>query len=149
KHSIELVNAEFERVGRYEGGVSLLMIDIDHFKKINDEHGHPAGDAVLREVARVLKDTLRGVDALGRYGGEEFMAILPHTTHEEALQTGERLRKAIGEHSFRAGDRELSATVSVGVASYPTPAVDSPNALIREADKALYRAKQAGRNRVA
>jgi two-component system cell cycle response regulator len=149
KHSIELVNAEFERVGRYEGGVSLLMVDIDHFKKINDEHGHPAGDAVLREVARVLKDTLRGVDALGRYGGEEFMAILPHTAHDEAQQTAERLRKAIADHSFRAGDRELSATVSVGVASYPSQTVDSPNALIREADKALYRAKQAGRNRTA
>lgn len=149
RYSIDLLAQEFGRVGRYAGGVGLLMIDIDYFKKINDEHGHPAGDAVLREAARILKDTLRAVDALGRYGGEEFMAVLPHTTHEEALQTGERLRKAVADHVFRAGERELRATISVGVACYPSEKVDSPHALIREADKALYVAKEAGRNRVA
>jgi diguanylate cyclase (GGDEF)-like protein len=149
RYSIELVANEFERVGRYEGGLSLLMIDIDHFKTINDQHGHMVGDAVLREVARVLKDTLRTVDALGRYGGEEFVALLPHTSYEEALQTGERLRRAIHEHRFRTGDRELSASISVGVGCYPSASVDSPDSLIRSADKALYRAKEAGRNRVA
>ncbi len=148
RHSIELVVNEYERVGRYESGVSVLMMDIDHFKRINDEHGHPAGDLVLKEVARVLKDTLRAVDALGRYGGEEFMAVLPHTGYEEARQTGERLRRAIDEHGFRVAERELRATISVGVASYPSDSVDSPAALIRAADKALYRAKQDGRNRV-
>ena len=149
RHSIDLVANEFERVGRYEGGLSLLMVDIDHFKKINDEHGHQAGDTVLREVARILKDNLRTVDALGRYGGEEFLALLPHTGREEATQTAERLRRAIHEHTFRAGDRELRATISVGIACYPSAVVDSPHALIREADKALYRAKEQGRNRVA
>jgi two-component system cell cycle response regulator len=148
RHSIELVANEYERVGRYESGVSVLMMDLDHFKRINDEHGHQAGDLVLKEVARVLKDTLRAVDALGRYGGEEFLAVLPHTSYDEARQTAERLRRAIHEHAFRMGDRELRATISVGVASYPSDIVDSPNALIREADKALYRAKQDGRNRV-
>jgi two-component system cell cycle response regulator len=148
RHSMEQVANEFGRVGRYEGGVSLLMVDIDHFKKINDEHGHQAGDAVLREVARILKDTLRVVDSLGRYGGEEFIAILPHTDNDDAMQTGERLRQAIAEHGFRIGPREVRVTISVGVATYPSARVDSPGALIREADKRLYKAKQEGRDRV-
>jgi two-component system cell cycle response regulator len=149
RHSIELLANEFERVGRYAGGVGLLMVDIDHFKRINDEHGHQAGDVILRDVARVLKDNLRAVDALGRYGGEEFIAILPHTGRDEAFQTSERLRKAIEDRVFRWGERELRTTVSIGVACYPSDAADSPNALVRAADKALYKAKQAGRNRVA
>jgi two-component system cell cycle response regulator len=149
RHTMELLSNEFERVGRYQEGVSLLMIDIDHFKKVNDQHGHPAGDVVLRGVAHVLKDGLRTVDALGRYGGEEFVAVLPHTAHPEALVSAERLRKAVEGHAFRVGDRDLHVTVSVGVATFPSPTVESPNALIREADKALYRAKEKGRNRIA
>jgi len=149
RHSMEQVAQEFGRVGRYEGGVSVLMVDIDHFKKVNDEHGHQAGDFVLREVSRILKDTLRVVDSLGRYGGEEFVAILPHTNREDARQTAERLREAIAEHPFRVGPRELRITISVGIATYPSATVDTSGALIREADKALYRAKQAGRNQVA
>lgn len=149
RHSMEQVAQEFGRVGRYEGGVSVLMVDIDHFKKINDEHGHQAGDFVLRETARILKDTLRIVDSLGRYGGEEFVAILPHTNRDHATQTAERLRQAIAQHAFRVGSRELHITISVGIATYPSDNVDTPGALIREADKALYRAKQAGRNRTA
>jgi two-component system cell cycle response regulator len=149
RHSIELLGLEFERVGRYAAGVSVAMTDIDHFKAINDEHGHVAGDVVLRDLARLLKESLRTVDAVGRYGGEEFVAVLPHTTHDEALHTAERIRRAVQEHPFRAGDAELRVTVSIGVASYPSTEVDSPGALIREADKALYRAKQGGRNRVA
>jgi diguanylate cyclase (GGDEF)-like protein len=149
RHSVELLAHEFERVVRYEGGVSVLMIDIDHFKRVNDVHGHPAGDGVLREASRVIKDTLRSVDALGRYGGEEFLAILPHTGAEEARQTAERVRRAVDGHTFRAGGRELRITVSVGTASHPQDGVDSPAALIRKADAALYKAKEAGRNRVA
>jgi diguanylate cyclase (GGDEF)-like protein len=149
RHCVELLGHEFERVGRYEGGVSILMIDIDHFKRVNDERGHPAGDAALREVARVIKDTLRSVDALGRYGGEEFLAVLPHTGPDEALQTAERVRRAVAEHAFRAAGRELRLSVSIGAASYPRADVDSPAALIRLADAALYKAKEAGRNQVA
>jgi two-component system cell cycle response regulator len=148
RHSLELLEREFQRVGRYEGGVGLLMIDIDHFKKVNDAHGHPVGDAVLREVAGLLRETLRAVDALGRYGGEEFIVILPHTRREETLATAERLRRAVAEHLFRVAGRELRVTVSVGVATFPSDRVDSPASLVREADQALYRAKQAGRNRV-
>ena len=149
RHSIEIVATEFERVGRYEGGVCVLMLDVDHFKKINDEHGHQVGDVVLKDCARLMRDQLRSVDSIGRYGGEEFVVVLPHTTYEEGRATGERLRRAIEEHVFRSGKKELRVTVSVGVACYPSDAVDSPVSLIRQADQALYRAKQGGRNRVA
>jgi len=148
RHSIELLQNEFARVGRYEAGVAVIMLDIDHFKQVNDEHGHQAGDVVLRDVARLLRDTLRTVDAVGRYGGEEFIAILPHTSYEEAMQTAERVRHAIANHAFRMSDKVLRITASVGVSSYPSETTDSPNALVREADKALYRAKESGRNRV-
>jgi two-component system cell cycle response regulator len=149
RHSIELLNHEFHRMGRYqEESVSILMIDIDHFKEINDEHGHLVGDVVLREVARLLGDSVRTVDSVGRYGGEEFLLVLPHTLRPDATKMAERIRKRIEEHSFWTGDKELMITVSVGVASFPAEGVDSPSALLREADMALYRAKESGRNRV-
>ena len=149
RHSIELVEHELQRVGRYQEAFSVLMIDLDHFKRVNDEHGHPVGDAMLRELARVLRDTLRAVDAVGRYGGEEFVAILPHTNNEEARLTGERVRKRIEDHTFRMGDRTVRITASVGVATYPSEKADSATSLVSEADRALYRAKEAGRNRVS
>lgn len=148
RHSMELLANEFARVGRYEEGVSILLLDIDHFKLVNDHHGHQVGDVVLKEIARILRDTVRTVDAVGRYGGEEFVAILPHTSIDEARQTGERVRRAVEDHRFRAGDKELRVTVSIGVASHPSERIDSPSAMVREADQALYRAKDAGRNRV-
>jgi two-component system, cell cycle response regulator len=149
RHIMDLVQHEFERVGRYQSAFSALMIDVDHFKRINDEHGHPAGDAVLREMAQVLRESLRNVDALGRYGGEEFVAVLPHTAAEEARQTAERIRYHVHRRVFHAGASEVRISVSVGVATCPSPGVDSAESLLREADKALYRAKDAGRNRVA
>ncbi len=149
RHSVDLVANEFQRVGRYAAAVSVLMLDVDHFKGINDEHGHPAGDAVLRELARLLKEQVRTVDSVGRYGGEEFVVLLPHTATEEARQTAERLRHSIEAHAFRHGASDLHITVSVGVSTFPTDGIDSPEALIREADNALYRAKQGGRNQVA
>ncbi len=152
RHMMDLLANEFERVGRYAEGVGLMMVDIDHFKRFNDEHGHPVGDLVLREVAQVLKDALRSVDAVGRYGGEEFIIILPHTPYADAVATAERVRKRVQDHVFRAGagntDKELRVTVSLGVANHPSEGIDSPADLIREADKALYRAKEGGRNRV-
>jgi len=149
RHTMELLGREVERAGRYAGGVSALMLDIDHFKKVNDEHGHLAGDAVLREVARLLKDTLRTVDSVGRYGGEEFLVLLPHTPPDEARRTGERICQQIAGHAFRVGQKELRVTVSVGVATWGDAGGEAPEGLIREADQALYRAKEEGRNRVA
>jgi diguanylate cyclase (GGDEF)-like protein len=149
RHSMELVDQEFQRVGRYpHEGISLLMIDIDEFKQVNDSRGHLAGDAVLRDVAVVLKDSLRAVDSVGRYGGEEFVVILPHTPRDEAYRTAERIRQRVEAHVFEvAGDR-VRVTVSIGVASFPSEGIDGPNALVREADRALYEAKDKGRNRV-
>lgn len=147
RHIMDLVHHEFERVGRYQSALSVLMIDVDHFKRINDDHGHPAGDAVLREMAQLLRETLRTTDLLGRSGGEEFVAVLPHTSPEEARQTAERIRYRVQQTRFHAAGAEVR--VSVGMASCPSAAIDSPDALLREADKALYRAKEAGRNRVA
>lgn len=149
RHSIDLVSNEVQRVGRYQEGFSILMFDVDDFKAINDRYGHPAGDAVLRELAQLIKETVRTVDAVGRYGGEEFIAILPHTSYDEARLTAERVRVKVASRSFRAGPAAIPVTVSVGVATYPSEKVDSANTLIREADLALYRAKQGGRNRVA
>ena len=145
----EQLQREFERVSRYAGSLSLLMIDIDHFKQVNDGHGHPAGDQVLREVARVVKEAVRAVDIVGRYGGEEFVAILPQTDVEEARLLAERLRKAVEALAVPVGNASVHVTISTGIASYPAPNVDTPDELIREADRALYRAKQDGRNRVA
>src|SRR5512134_2038809 len=109
RHSMELVDQEFQRVGRYPAheGISLLMIDIDDFKHINDARGHLAGDAVLREVAHVLKDSLRSVDSVGRYGGEEFVVILPHTPRDEALRTAERIRQRVDAHAFDIGGERV------------------------------------------
>jgi two-component system cell cycle response regulator len=149
RHAMDLVQHEFDRLGRYQSAFSVLMIDVDHFKRINDQHGHPTGDGVLREMAQVLRESLRAVDALGRYGGEEFVAILPHTGSEEAKQTAERIRQHVQLHRFHAGEHEVRMSISVGVATAPAPELDGAEALLREADKALYRAKEAGRNRVA
>ena len=149
RHLMELVQSEFERVDRYQKPFSLLMIDIDHFKRVNDEHGHPAGDEVLQEMANVLRQELRAVDAVGRYGGEEFLILLPETPHEEARQTAERVRAEVAAHVFRAESVPLRVTISVGVATAPADAAGTWTAVIGEADKALYRAKMAGRDRVA
>ncbi|MGE0452761.1 MAG: diguanylate cyclase [Vicinamibacteria bacterium] len=149
RHTHELLVKECDRVGRYSGAVSVLMVDIDHFKLINDGFGHPAGDGVLREVARLMKEVARNVDLVGRYGGEEFVFILPQTEYPDALKMGERLRRAVEEHPFHAPGEPIRVTVSIGVATYPSPQVAAPGDLVREADRALYRAKEAGRNRVA
>jgi len=149
RHTREQLQREFDRVSRYAGSLSLLMIDIDHFKQVNDRHGHPTGDTVLREVARVVKEAVRAVDLVGRYGGEEFAAILPQTDVQEARLLAERLRKAVEALAVPAPNAIVRVTISTGIASYPAPNVASPDDLIREADRALYRAKQDGRNRVA
>ncbi len=149
RHVMELLKAELERARRYQTGFSVLMIDIDHFKKVNDEHGHPAGDAVLREVAALLQDCMRAVDVVGRYGGEEFVVILPGTSYDEARQTAERVRLRVGSHPFRVDGKELRVTVSIGVSSCPLLGNCGAPDLVDEADKALYRAKRDGRDRTA
>ena len=138
----EILGDEFSRARRYHQSLAVLMLDVDHFKRFNDEHGHDQGDRVLQAVARVMKDSCRDVDYPCRYGGEEFCLILPSTSLEGAKRMAERLRFGI-EHMMVDG---LQVTTSVGVAIYPLVG-QSPEELQKAADMALYQAKQAGRNR--
>ncbi len=139
-----MLTKEFERAKRYGTPVSLIMLDIDHFKKVNDNYGHQAGDTVLREVSKVIMKGIREIDTASRYGGEEFMVILPNTERENARVGAERMRSGISQHAFP--EIEGPITVSIGVAGLPDPAIESEDRLIRCVDHALYRAKQNGRN---
>jgi diguanylate cyclase (GGDEF)-like protein len=136
------------RAKRFGHSLSLLMIDVDHFKTVNDRFGHPTGDAVLREVAERIKGQVRDVDRVARYGGEEFAVVLVQTEPRQAADVAERIRQAVGEKPVLAGaDGEIPITISVGVATLPTHATSAPG-LIAASDRALYAAKAAGRNRV-
>jgi diguanylate cyclase (GGDEF)-like protein len=142
------LQAEIERVRRYDSPLAVLMLDLDHFKTVNDTYGHPAGDAVLAEFARVLQRATRSVDVVARYGGEEFMIALPETTYEGAVAFAERLRETIESYAFRGNNAPVRLTASIGIATFPAPGVDGLDSLLESADAALYRAKQDGRNRV-
>jgi diguanylate cyclase (GGDEF)-like protein len=142
----ERLNDEFRRLERFSSPLSLLLIDIDFFKKINDSYGHPAGDEVLRGVSRTIRETIRNVDIPARYGGEEFAALLPGTSHEGALRMAERLRESIEKRKFLIEGKELRVSVSIGAATSPHDAVTKEE-LVERADKALYYAKRNGRNR--
>lgn len=137
---------EYERIKRFGGRSSILFLDIDHFKKVNDEHSHLAGDAVLKELGAVLKRTCREIDTVGRYGGEEFLIIAPNRKKYDAIRFGERLRREVEAHVFPYKHLHLRLTVSIGIASL-FEGRDSTVALER-ADKALYHAKHMGRNRI-
>jgi len=140
------LSEEIERARRYRYPLSLLMVDIDHFKQINDTYGHQVGDAVLQQLAYRLRNTLRRTDFVARYGGEEFIVLAPQTPVDRALILAERLRQRIAsEPILVASDLQLPVTVSVGVAVFPDHA-QNESELVRAADAALYRAKQAGRN---
>lgn len=143
---------EIERAERYNEKLSLLLIDIDHFKKINDTYGHPVGDKVLKEVAKILFSTIRTVDIAARYGGEEFAVILTNTGGKGALDTAERIRGIIEQHKFNIGNASLKVTASIGAALFPEDGGlpedgGRQRLLISKADGALYLAKQDGRNR--
>ena len=124
------------------------MFDIDHFKKVNDTYGHPAGDEVIRQTARLLRETMRTTDIAGRYGGEEFVIILADTAMDGAQIFAERLRSVIGDQTVRHDQHEIRYTISLGVAEMQER-IESPKQWIECADRALYEAKHAGRNRVA
>jgi two-component system cell cycle response regulator len=140
---------EFSRSRRYGLPLSCLMIDIDHFKKINDQYGHRVGDGVLREFAQFLRKHTRKSDVLARYGGEEFIMLLAQTAAEGAAAKAETVRSAVAKHLFKGlkGGRRL--TISIGVATSPHPLIKDEDGLIYFADNALYDAKNSGRNRVA
>ena len=138
---------EFERAKKFNLNLAFIMVDVDHFKKINDTYGHLVGDAVLRDIARLLQENIREIDFLARFGGEEFALILPETDKAGAIMVGERLRTVVSREKMRVFDETLLATISVGAATYPQNTIYS-DVLIEMVDKALYKAKLAGRNRV-
>jgi diguanylate cyclase (GGDEF)-like protein len=145
----EKLSDEFGRATRYRRPLSLLMIDVDDFKQVNDQYGHHWGDAVLREIARILKDKTRKSDTPVRYGGEEFTLILPEVALEGALQAAEKLRAEIGRTVFRpASQPSFSITVSIGVSSISGKNYQDGQAALNDADVALYRAKKNGKDRV-
>ena len=147
---VERLQTEVERARRYEGSVTVLMIDLDHFKRVNDQHGHLVGDEVLKQVGDLLVSAVRSVDLVSRYGGEEFVILLPETPSMGAATFAERIREKLEQFPFinAAGDR-LSITASVGLAAFPGPRIETVEDLLARADEALYRAKAAGRNRVS
>jgi diguanylate cyclase (GGDEF)-like protein len=143
---------EIDRARRYERPLSIAMVDVDRFKAVNDVLGHVAGDLILREVAVQLGEGLRSTDVLGRYGGEEFLALLPETDHKLARKVAERMRLAVARHNVQIEGRAVGVTVSIGLASLedlPAGVEPTPERLIEAADRSLYEAKRAGRNRIA
>ena len=142
------LTSEMERARRYDSVITLLMVDLDLFKDINDTLGHLAGDDVLREVAALLHDSIRSVDVVARYGGEEFVVVLPETGQSGAVTFAERLREKIAEVTFGRVHGGVNLTASIGVASYPAGDTETVDDLFARADRALYRAKAEGRNRV-
>jgi len=142
----EISEHEFARARRSRTPLSIVMADIDHFKSINDRFGHPGGDEVLREIARRLQTTFRKEDAVGRYGGEEFVALAVGCEGADAIALAERYRQAVEQQPFAIGSERLNVTTSVGVVT--GSAADGVQELVRAADEALYRAKTSGRNRV-
>jgi diguanylate cyclase (GGDEF)-like protein/PAS domain S-box-containing protein len=143
---IELGIAELDRARRYGRPMAAAMIDVDHFKRVNDAYGHAAGDEVLRSIVRTTTDLLRASDAMGRWGGEEFVVLLPETSIEAARGVLERVRAQIEHKPRQAGTLELPVTISIGIAEWT--GIESLPALVERADRACYAAKHAGRNRV-
>lgn len=139
---------EIERARRYGSSLAVFMIDVDHFKKINDTHGHLCGDQTLRELAKIMQHALRTMDVIGRYGGEEFCCILPETSLFNACILAKRMCELIGETGIPYAETVLRVSVSIGVAEYAQGA-DTLESLVSVADNALYRAKHGGRNMVA
>ncbi|MGD1075663.1 MAG: diguanylate cyclase [Thermodesulfovibrionales bacterium] len=145
----ESISLELERSSRHARTFCLIFVDVDHFKNYNDTNGHVEGDYVLRSLASILRTCFRKVDLVSRYGGEEFMILLPETLKKEAARLAEEIRKRIEGHPFHGRENQPSGkiTVSMGVASFPEDGTDA-STLIKKSDAALYRAKEQGRNRI-
>lgn len=144
----EVLAREIRRAERTEEPLCLVMLDIDHFKKVNDSFGHQNGDSVLSAIADLVKKGLRGYDVAVRYGGEEFVLLLPNMSWQEGFSVAERIRVSVQDLSFPAPMKNLRLTVSMGVACFSRERFTDMDSLLKEADEALYRAKQNGRNRV-
>src|SRR6185312_6482127 len=148
RHLEERLTEMFEHAKRLNEPFSCVMCDLDKFKSVNDTYGHQAGDAVLRQLAQLLREQAREIDRVGRYGGEEFMLILPGASADAAVTFAERVRKAVAGRTFSFAGAVIRRTMSCGVAAWPHPGIPDTAALVRAADDALYAAKAQGRNRV-
>jgi diguanylate cyclase (GGDEF)-like protein len=144
---LDLLQRELERASRTQGSTGLLMLDLDHFKSVNDTYGHQAGDAVLREVASRVIQVIRSYDFVGRHGGEEFLVVLPGCDRTRALQTAERIRSAVASVPVLANSDEILVTTRIGVTAADAGVCETE--LLAVADAALYQAKSGGRNRAA
>ncbi len=147
RYFLEIFEKEFERAKRFKLDLCIILMDIDHFKSVNDTYGHLQGDSVLKEVAAIVRKSIRKIDFPARYGGEEFIIIAPNTKLDEMIEMAERIRKRTESHAFQSGKTPLKITLSLGVAGFHGELGD-PFALIKMADDALYLAKDSGRNQV-
>jgi diguanylate cyclase (GGDEF)-like protein len=148
RHLNDRLEEMFQHAQRLADPFSCVMCDLDHFKSVNDTYGHQAGDDVLKQLALILTDEAREIDRVGRYGGEEFMLLLPGTVLDAAMTFAERVRKRIEGNTFTFRGGTISRTASFGVSGWPHPKIKECDSLVRAADDALYVAKEMGRNRV-
>jgi diguanylate cyclase (GGDEF)-like protein len=144
----ERLGEMFEHARRLNESFACVMCDLDRFKSVNDTYGHQAGDAVLKQFAKILRDEVREIDRVGRYGGEEFMLLLPGTVLDAAVTFAERVRKQVEAHTFSFDQTSIKRTASFGVSAWPHPRIGNCDGLMRAADDAMYVAKETGRNRV-
>ena len=148
RHLEDRLREMFEHAKRLSEPFACVMCDLDRFKGVNDTYGHQAGDAVLKQFARILRHEVREIDRVGRYGGEEFMLLLPGTVLDAGVTFAERVRKQVETHTFTFGETSICRTASFGVSAWPHPRIVDCDGLMRAADDALYVAKESGRNRV-
>lgn len=146
RYFLEKFNEEIERSRKFNYNLSFLMIDIDRFKDCNDHYGHLVGDAVLREISKAIKESMRQIDFIGRFGGEELSVVLTETDKEQAFLAAERIRRAIESKAISPYDEALRITISIGISTFPSDSAEAKK-IIDKADQALYRAKESGRNK--
>jgi two-component system cell cycle response regulator len=142
-----MLELEFKKAARYGTPLSCIMIDIDHFKAVNDTYGHSVGDTIIKDIALVIQRSIREVDTACRWGGEEFVVLTPMTTKIKAVHPARKILTSVSEYAF-AGIGDTKVTVSIGIADMSNPEIDAPNKLIHAADMAMYAAKKKGRNRI-
>jgi len=147
RHFEEVLTAEFNKSRRYNAPLSCMMIDIDHFKAVNDTYGHAVGDNAIKDVVKAIQRSVRDVDTAARWGGEEFIVLAPMTPKAEAMIPARRILSSVSEHVF-AGIGDKRITVSIGISDISRPGIDMPDNLIQAADVAMYEAKETGRNRI-
>jgi len=148
RYFYEILHRDYKLAERCDSDIAVVLLDLDHFKSINDTYGHPCGDAILKETAALLRGLVRRTDLVARYGGEEFAIILPDTGLEGAKVTAEHVRHGIEKHVFRKGKTVVRITASIGLVARHAHRTSSPEELVNGADKALYQAKSGGRNRI-